>query len=80
MDANTVKHTLRQLLATVHRDLPGAVFERRIAEARDQAVGIASDRRLNGKRRGLFVKHQLASGARKHVILHAVADMRMPAR
>jgi hypothetical protein len=26
VNANTVKHTLRQLLAAVHRDLPGAVF------------------------------------------------------
>ena len=78
MYADAVEHALGQFLAAVHGDLPGAVFERRITEAVDEAVGIGLEIDAgNGQRRSLFVKHQLASGAAENVILHAVADVRM---
>jgi hypothetical protein len=43
MNADPVQHALRQLLATVHRDLPGPVLERRVGKALDQAVGIGGE-------------------------------------
>ncbi len=79
MYADAIEHALGQLLATVHGDLPGAVFERRIAEAGDETVGIGQQINAgNGQRRSLFVKHQLAGGAAEDVIPHAVANVRMP--
>lgn len=40
VSAYRVQHALRQLLATVHGNLPGTVFERRIAVAVNQQTGI----------------------------------------
>ncbi len=55
------------------------MFERRIAEAGDETVGIGQQINAgNGQRRSLFVKHQLAGGAAEDVIPHAVANVRMP--
>jgi hypothetical protein len=43
MNADPVQHSLRQLLATVHRDLPGPMLERRVGKAFDQAIGIRGE-------------------------------------
>ncbi len=68
-------------LATVHGDLPGAVFERRIAEAGDETVGIGQQINAgNGQRRSLFVKHQLAGGAAEDVIRMQSLMCACPAR
>ncbi|CAM8566433.1 hypothetical protein ESCOCP322M1_23465 [Escherichia coli] len=55
-----IQHTLRQLLATVHGDLPGAVAQGRIAEALDQQVriGLQIGALRHSERRGLFAQHQ----------------------
>ncbi|VFS82144.1 Uncharacterised protein [Salmonella enterica subsp. enterica] len=35
-----VQQTLRQFLTAIHRDLPGAVFQRGVSETRDQQIRI----------------------------------------
>lgn len=43
MNADPVQHSLRKLLATVHRDLPGPMLEGRVGKAFDQAIGIRGE-------------------------------------
>ena len=43
MNADPVKHSLGQLLATVHRDLPGPMLECRVGKALQQAIGVGGE-------------------------------------
>lgn len=77
MPTQRIENALRQFLGTVHRDLPGAVFQGGVGKARQQLPGVVTRVHpldgLQGER--LFVDHQfLDRGAQRNVV-HAVADM-----
>ncbi len=76
MPANTVQHTLRQFLAAIHRNLPGLVLQRRIAEAFDQAVGVGAEIHAGNTQSGrLFIKHQPAGCGFKILVSHTVGNV-----
>ena len=76
MPANGVQHTLWQFLATVHRNLPGTVTQRRVAVARDQQIGITLQiHPLHFQRRRLFLQHQRMRGQAVIFIFHAVINV-----
>ncbi|MNC06769.1 hypothetical protein D3C75_542920 [compost metagenome] len=76
MPAHGIQHTLGQLLATVHRDLPGTVTQRRIAVTLDQQIRIATQIDASDfQRRCLLVQHQGMRGATVVGVFHAVINV-----
>ena len=74
--ANRIQHPLRQFLTAVHRYLPGAVLQRRVAIALDQQTGIACQiHTLHVQRRRLLLQHQRTRGATVVFVLHTVINM-----
>ncbi|MNN90526.1 hypothetical protein D3C81_2084860 [compost metagenome] len=76
MNTDAFKHTLRQFLATVHRDLPGPMLQCRVGEAGNQAVSIRLQiDTSDAQGRSLLLHHQAQRRMAEIIVLHAVANV-----
>ena len=82
VETDGVQHTLRQLLGAIHRDLPGTVFQARIAETGDQQVGVTDQISFfrHVQRRRLFTGHQREGRVTVVGIGHGFVDMLVTAQ
>ena len=73
------EQALRQLLASVHGDLPGAMLQRRIFEPRNELVAIAGQIDPGHRQRGDHLdRHQVMHEPAEGGVLHHIRDIGVP--